>query len=180
MKNSYYQPQRSNGPDWFDIFMIISVMLFLFALKSNGQTHCEKEKIFIGGFTIEATKKFPTVITPYLGISGIYGKGKIYDNFSAIIGARFDKVEPEDKSKSEAMSITPTGSILYRMRFRGTVSKLIHAFGVSTSLNQVRFTQYDWRIYGAPTVYSFATFGGMVGWNNQTGISVGFTVLGFF
>lgn len=160
--------------------ILIILILIVMMLKSQAQTHCEKEKIFIGGFSIEATKKFPTVITPYLGISGIYGKGKIYDNFSAMIGARFDKVEPEDKSRSEAMSITPTGSILYRMRFRGADSKLIHAFAVTTSLSQTNFTQYDWRIYAAPNGYSFATFGGLIGWNNQTGVTVGFTVLGFF
>jgi len=166
------------------LFVILALFLIwlLFAPKSSyGQSNCDPVKMFVGGFSIEANKKFPTVTSAYLGISGIYGKGTILDNFTATIGVRFDDAQSGYKVKpEETIVVMPVLTTMYRMRMKGPDSKVIHALAVGTSMNRHKYTQVDWRIYGAPTSRSFATVGGLIGWNTVVGPTIGFVVIGFF
>ena len=162
--------------------LIISLFLLCAIQLPAQKSRCDRDKIFVAGFSIEANKKFPTVTSMYLGVSGSYGRGTPFDNLTATIGLRFDDAQSGSyKVKPEETIVTiPVFTTMYRMRMHGEDSKLVHALAVSTSLNQHKYTQVDWRIYGAPNGSSFATLGGLLGWNTVVGPTIGFTVIGFF
>lgn len=162
--------------------LLVVFIIWLFsAPKSFGQSNCDRDKMFVGGFSVEANKKFPTVTGAYLGISGIYGKGTPLDNFTATIGVRFDDAQSGYKvTPEQTIVVMPVLTTMYRMRMKGPDSKVIHALAVGTSMNRYKYTQVDWRIYGAHTSRSFATVGGLIGWNTVVGPTIGFIVIGFF
>lgn len=161
--------------------LLLFSSLLVYSVSMIAQTKCDRDKMFVGGFSIEANKKFPTVTSAYIGISGIYGKGTPLDNFTATIGVRFDDAQSGYKvTPEQTIVVMPVLTAMYRMRMRGPDSKLIHALAVGTSMNRYKYTQVDWRIYGAPTSRSFATVGGLIGWNTVVGPTIGFIVIGFF
>ncbi len=159
--------------------LFTAVALFIL-FTATAQSHCQRDKIFTAGFNIETGKDAMPSPSFSFGISGIYGKGTIVDNFSAAIGTRYMKTEVGDKAKNDVMQAIPTATVMYRIRFNGSESKLLHAFAFTGSIDRTGFRQYDYRIYGAPDGRSFATVGGLVGWNNITGINIGFSVIGLF
>lgn len=171
---------------WLIIMVAIALTLALTAGVSvaNAQrySHCEKEKLFIGEMKIDMFS-FDQAITPSvsvgLGVSGVYGKGTILDNFGAIVGVRAAKETQPDKSNTERLVMIPTATLLYRLRLNGAESTTIHGFAVVAGENR-KYLSFEYRPYVAPTGNSFATIGGLFGWNNVTGYTVGFTVLGFF
>jgi len=167
---------------------ICTLLLALTSVISSAQSHCEKDKIFVADFSIET--KFVKLSVPAMslnvGVSGVYGKGTILDNFSATVGVKAQRIITESKpgKTNEALLLIPTGTAMYKFRLDGYDSEVVHGlsvtYGTSSQPGKEKYYSVDYRCYEAPTGKSFATVGMIAGWNNYEGIHIGFTAVGFF
>jgi len=163
------------------ILIIINAILLIviFSSISNAQTHCTRSKVFVA--EMNTTMKLKGTGAPMLsagiGVSGIYGKGTILDNMTAIAGVRSIVTREPSKPSNDRLTMLPTATIMYRLRLNGEDSRTVHSFAWITGKN---YTGFEYRPYMAPTERSFAVIGGIVGWNNVSGWNVGISVLGLF
>lgn len=156
-----------------------TAILLLLVSIAHSQTHCTRSKIFVA--ELNTTMSLERVGAPMMsggvGMSGVYGKGTILDNMTAIAGVKSIVTYDPGKAFSERLSMLPTATIMYRLRLNGEDSRTVHAFAWITGNG---YTGFDYRVYMAPTERSFAVIGGILGWNNVSGWNVGIAVLGMF
>ncbi len=183
---------KNKRQPWEWIVAILSAVIFLMmasgCTKSYGQSKCDRDKIFVADFSIES--KFANIGAPAMsvnmGLSGVYGKGTYIDNFMATVGAKVQKGTLPNKANpgSDYLLVIPTATAMYKLRFNGYDSKLVHAlsgtYGLTDIIGEGRYFSIDYRCYLAPTVKSFATVGAILGWNNYEGFHFGFTTVGIF
>lgn len=164
-------------------WLVLIIVLLLLSSKSHGQTNCDKPKLFVGEMKVEMFSLAPDFFNPAMsigvGVSGIYGKGTLLDNFSGIVGIRAYKESEPDKQGNDRLAVLPTATILYKLRLNGIDSKCIHGIGLVSGFDR-KYYGIDYRLYMATTSRSFATLGGIAGWNNVTGYTLGFAVIGIF
>lgn len=163
------------------ILIIINTILLIviFSSISNAQTHCTRSKVFVAEMntTMSLQHTGAPLISAGIGISGVYGKGTILDNMTAIAGVRSIVTQEPGKPSNDHLTMLPTATIMYRLRLNGEDSRTVHAFAWITGRG---YTGFDYRAYMAPTERSFAVIGGVVGWNNMSGWNVGVAVLGMW
>lgn len=187
MKQFQIKPDNSSWVDKSPKFDFILKMLFamciiaVFCTRSHAQSHCEKDKLFVAEMKIEMPMQYvdAPMVSAGMGISGIYGKGTLLDNMTGIIGAKMIKITIPGKSTNDALQIIPTVTAMYKIRMNGSESGTVHGLAFISGLGN-KYYGFDYRAYVAPNGYSFATIGGIAGWDNQTGWHIGFAAIGFF
>lgn len=156
-----------------------TAILLLSVSIAHAQTHCTRSKIFVAEMntTMSLERTGVPIISGAIGISGIYGKGTILDNMTAIAGVKSIVSKEPGKPSNDRLTMLPTATIMYRLRLNGEDSRTVHSFAWITGHN---YTGFDYRAYMAPTERNFAVIGGIIGWNNVSGWNVGIAVLGMF
>lgn len=181
VKPEYKGPSKLWGLALNALIFILSVLMLLVAFTSiaNAQSHCERSKVFIAEMntTISLERTGAPVMSVGAGVSGVYGKGTLLDNFSVLGGFKSVIGKEPGKPSNDRLTLLPTATVMYKIRLNGPDSRTVHAFAWVTGRN---YTGVDYRAYMAPTERSFAVIGGIVSWNNLTGWNVGISVLGMF
>jgi hypothetical protein len=159
--------------------ILYTALLTLSVTFAHTQTHCTRAKVFVAemNMSLGLERTGVPMFSGGVGVSGIYDKGTILDNMTAILGAKSIVVSDPGKPFNERLTMLPTATIMYRLRLNGEDSRTIHAFAWVTGKN---YNGFDYRAYMAHTDRSFAVIGGIVGWNNNTGWNVGLAVLGLW
>jgi hypothetical protein len=156
------------------------LLLLLLPIGLLAQSKCDRSTAFTADFTFQtnlsATRLNGSV---NLGVSGFNKIGEKYNRISLLGGLRIydaDLAQRTAISNSEVFVI-PTATMLFKHRFNGYDSKLVHAIGFTAGGNN--YLEGSYRIYGAPSGNSFATVGGLIAYSNIQGFTVGFVIMGF-
>jgi hypothetical protein len=152
----------------------------LCSLMSNAQSKCDRVSVFTADciFGGGANKLHGAV---NIGVSGGSFTSQKKNTGIAIMGGvkMYDDVRAERApSINPQINVIPTATLLLKQRFNGAESKLVHAIAFTAGANQ--FAEASYRIYAAPKSNSFATVGGVLGYSNKQGITIGFIIMGLF
>jgi hypothetical protein len=158
----------------------ICTAFLLICLSSNAQSKCDRVTVFTADCIFGGgTNKLHGAVN--IGVSGGSFTSQKKNTGIAIMGGvkMYDDVRAERApSSNPQINVTPTATLLLKQRFNGAESKLVHAIAFTAGANQ--FAEASYRIYAAPKSNSFATVGGVLGYSNKQGITIGFIIMGFF
>ncbi len=149
------------------VVIILTLIWIFFAPKSYGQ--CQRSTPFTADFTFQTNGKHLNSSLNF----GFFNSSKL----SIQAGARIYDTKVEGKANAQQVNVTPTATVLLKQRFNGEYSKVVHAVGL-TAGNKYR--EINYRIYKAPTGYSFATIGATASYSNVQGFTAGFVIMAIF
>ncbi len=156
------------------------LLLLLLPIGVLAQSKCDRSTAFTADFTFQSNLSVSKINgSVNLGVSGFNKFGKRYNRISFLAGVRIYDAELAQRtsiSKTEVFVI-PTATMLFKHRFNGHGSKLVHAVGITAGGNN--YLEGSYRIYCAPSGNSFATVGGLIAYSNIQGFTVGFVIMGF-
>jgi hypothetical protein len=158
---------------------LCSAFLLCF-LTTNAQSKCDRVSVFTADCIFGGgNDKLHGAIN--IGVSSGSFTSQKKNTGMAIMGGlkMYDDVKAERvPSSNPNINVIPTATLLIKQRFNGAESKVLHAIAFTAGSKQ--FTELSYRIYAAPKPNSFATVGGVLGYSNKQGITIGFIIMGFF
>ncbi|MEI8142854.1 MAG: hypothetical protein WCG90_08310 [Chitinophagia bacterium] len=157
------------------------LLLLLIPVFASAQSKCDRSTAFTADFTFQSNVAVTRLnASVNIGVSGFNQVGEKYNRISLLGGLRIydaDLTQRTATANSEVFVI-PTATMLFKHRFNGYDSKLVHAVGITAGGNNYIETSY--RVYAAPNGNSFATVGGLIAYSNIQGFTVGFVIMGLF
>jgi hypothetical protein len=155
------------------ILLVISVACF-------GQSKCDRSTSMTADFTFQSNTGMSKLnASVNFGLSTMNKSGERYNHISVMAGVRIYDTDAMQKSgdKSTNVFITPTATMLYKYRFNGYESNVVHALGITAGGKN--YLEASYRVYAAPRSNSFATVGGIISYSNMQGFTIGFSLMGF-
>lgn len=147
---------------------LLTLTLVLFSLTS-AFSQCERTTPFTADFTFQTNGQRLNSSLNF----GFFNSKTI----SLQAGGRIYDTKVPGKANAQQVNFTPTATMLLKQRFNGEYSKLVHALGVTAGSN---YHEASYRLYAAPTGYSFATIGAVVSYSNVQGLTAGFAIMAIF
>jgi hypothetical protein len=160
---------------------IITILMVIFIpLVLTAQSKCNRVSVFTADCIFGGgNNKLHGALN--IGVSGgSFTAQKKNTGISIMAGVKmYDDVRAQRApSSNPQINVIPTATLLLKQRFNGAESKLVHAIGFTAGGND--FLEASYRIYAAPKSNSFATVGGVLGYSNKQGITIGFIIMGLF
>lgn len=149
------------------VVIILTLIWIFFAPKSYGQ--CQRSTPFTADFTFQTNGQRLNSSLNF----GFLNTSKL----SLQVGGRIYDTKVEGKANAQQVNFTPTATMLLKQRFNGEDSRLVHAVGLTAGSN---YHEASYRVYAAPTGYSFATIGALVSYSNVQGLTAGFAIMAIF
>lgn len=146
--------------------LTLTLVMFTFTAAFS---QCERSTPFTADFNFQTNGQRLNASLNF----GFFNSSKI----SVQAGARIYDTQVEGKANAQKVNTTPTATVLLKQRFNGEDSKVVHALGL-TAGNKYR--EINYRIYKAPTGYSFATIGATASYSNVQGFTAGFVIMAIF